>query len=42
MDFKQAGREGVDWIDLAQDGYYWWAIVNIVETSGSCTRQRYS
>jgi hypothetical protein len=42
MDFRQAGWEGMDWVDLIQDGYEWWAIVNVVENFGSCTRQRYS
>ena len=27
-DFKEIGREGVDWIDLTQDRYKWWAVVN--------------
>jgi len=29
-DFKEVGREGVDWIDLAQDRYKRWAVVNTV------------
>jgi hypothetical protein len=30
MDLKEVGYEGVDWIQLAQDRYQWWAFVNMV------------
>jgi len=29
-DFKEIGREGVEWIDLNQDRYKWRAVVNTV------------
>jgi hypothetical protein len=30
MNLKNLGSEGVDWIYLAQDRVYWWALVNTV------------
>jgi hypothetical protein len=30
MDDKYIGWEGMDWVDLAQDRNYWWALSNIV------------
>jgi hypothetical protein len=30
MDFRDIGRGGVDWIDLARDRYQWGALVNTV------------
>ena len=30
MDLQEVGREGMDWIDLAQDRGRWWAVVNVV------------
>ena len=30
MDLQEVGREGMDWIDLAQDRERWWARVNEV------------
>jgi hypothetical protein len=30
MDLREIGREGVDWIHLAQDRDQWWAVVNMV------------
>jgi hypothetical protein len=30
MDLQEVGWEGVDWIDLAQDGDRWRAVVNAV------------
>jgi hypothetical protein len=30
MDLRKIGREGVDWINLAQDRYQWWLLVNTV------------
>jgi hypothetical protein len=27
---NEMGLESVDWIDLAEDGDQWWAVVNIV------------
>jgi hypothetical protein len=30
VDFKETGREGVDWILMAQDRVQWWAFVNMV------------
>ena len=30
MDLQEVGREGVDWIDMAQDRYRWQALVNSV------------
>ena len=30
MDLQGLGREGMDWIDLAQDRGRWWAGVNAV------------
>jgi hypothetical protein len=28
MDLREIGWDGMDWIDLAQDGYQWRALVN--------------
>jgi hypothetical protein len=28
MDLKEIGWEDMDWIDLAQDGGKWWAVVS--------------
>jgi hypothetical protein len=30
VDLKEIGREGVDWMHLAQDINRWWAVVNII------------
>jgi len=30
IDLQKVGCEGMDWIDLAQDGDRWWALVNAV------------
>jgi hypothetical protein len=30
MDLQEVGREGMDWIDLAQNGGRWRAVVNAV------------
>jgi hypothetical protein len=30
MDLREIGWDGVDWIDLAQDGDQWRALVNMV------------
>jgi hypothetical protein len=30
MDLRKVGREGVDWMHLAQDRDQWWAVVNTV------------
>jgi hypothetical protein len=30
VDFKEIGLEGVDWIHLTQDGFWWGALVNTV------------
>jgi hypothetical protein len=29
-DFREIGREGVEWIYLVQDRDWWWAVVNMV------------
>jgi hypothetical protein len=28
MDLGEIGRDGMDWIDLAQERDQWWALVN--------------
>jgi hypothetical protein len=28
MDLQEEGCEGMDWIELAQDRDWWWALVN--------------
>jgi hypothetical protein len=28
MDLREIGRDGVDWMDMAQDRYQWRALVN--------------
>ena len=33
-DLKETALEGLDWIDLAQDGDKWWAVVNTVMNFG--------
>jgi transposase len=30
MDLREIGLDGMDWIDLAQDGDHWRALVNTV------------
>jgi hypothetical protein len=30
MDLREIGRDGINWIDLAQDGNQWRALVNTV------------
>jgi hypothetical protein len=30
MDLRESGWEGVEWIHLAQDRDWWWAVVNAV------------
>jgi hypothetical protein len=30
MNLQDIGLEGVDWIYLAQDSFWWWSLVNIV------------
>jgi hypothetical protein len=30
MNLREMGWENVDWTQLAQDGYQWWALVNTV------------
>jgi hypothetical protein len=30
MDLQVAGGDGMDWIELAQDRYRWWTLVNAV------------
>jgi hypothetical protein len=30
MDLQEVGCRGTEWIDLAQDGDWWWALVNAV------------
>jgi hypothetical protein len=30
MDLRERGRDGMDWIDLAQDRDWWRALVNTV------------
>jgi hypothetical protein len=30
MDLREIGWDGVDWIELAQDIYQWWALMNMV------------
>jgi hypothetical protein len=30
MDLREIGWDGMDWIDLAQDGGHWRALVNMV------------
>jgi hypothetical protein len=32
MDLREIGWDGVDWIDMAQDGDQWRALVNMVLT----------
>jgi hypothetical protein len=35
MDLREIGRDGMDWIDVAQDRDQWKALVNNKGTSGS-------
>jgi len=36
MDFQQVRCGGIDWIDVAQDRDWWWALVNaVMKPSGS-------
>jgi hypothetical protein len=30
MDLQEVGCGGMDWVDLAWDRYWWWAVVNTV------------
>jgi hypothetical protein len=30
VDSKEIGCEGVNWIQLAQNGFQWWALANMV------------
>jgi hypothetical protein len=30
MDLQEVACEGMDWIDVAEDRYRWWAFVNAV------------
>ena len=30
MDLQEVGCDGMDWIDVAQDRYRWWALLNVV------------
>jgi len=30
MDVNEMGLRGMGWIDLAQDRYRWWAVVDVV------------
>jgi len=30
MDLQEVGWGSMDWIDVAQDSYRWWALVNVV------------
>jgi hypothetical protein len=30
MNYRERGWDDMDWIDLAQDGDQWWALVNMV------------
>jgi hypothetical protein len=30
MDLREIRLDGMDWIDLVQDRYQWWALVNTV------------
>jgi hypothetical protein len=32
VDLKEIGCEDVDWIHLAQDRLFWWAVVNTIMT----------
>jgi hypothetical protein len=34
MNFGETGWKGVDWINLAQKGAQWWALVNTVMNHG--------
>jgi hypothetical protein len=33
MDLQEVGCESIDWIELAQDGDRWWALLNAVMNS---------